>query len=221
MVQVTPATSDWTGKWVACKLSAHDSVASTRVLSPQRVQVERTKHPTVVIGTIASSPLRADELRPLVETERTVSFAVNVPKEAWIAGDALRLSERVRVPVGGWSDLQAALRLADVRDYVSSEFGFIDRVLRQHDTVAGFERLDDRRYRVSRHGAGDVMVVFLREYELTVDHVRTARERYGRFDILVITNPSGRATGSAEGVATSMGGQVHKWKSFLGALNRP
>ena len=66
----------------------------------------------------------------------------------------------------------------------------------------------------------DLTVVMLNEYELTADHLRNARDRYGQFSIAVITNPNGRATSSAEETAQTMGVEILKWGPFFGRLNK-
>jgi hypothetical protein len=60
----------------------------------------------------------------------------------------------------------------------------------------------------------------LSEYELTADHIRTARDRYGNFDVAVNTNPNGTITRSASDAANSMGIEIHNWRSFFGRINK-
>ena len=62
--------------------------------------------------------------------------------------------------------------------------------------------------------------MLLNEYDLTADNVRNARDRYGGFSDILMTNPNGRATSAAEQAAESMGAQIYKWGEFLGRLNR-
>jgi hypothetical protein len=60
----------------------------------------------------------------------------------------------------------------------------------------------------------------LNEYELTADHVRTARSRYGAFDAILINNPNGKATSAASDVAKGLRVGIFMWREFLGRLNR-
>jgi len=117
-----------------------------------------------------------------------------------VTGDALKLAAEYSTPIGGLGDPMRAVRLPDISDYVSPDVGFGERAITQHSRVQSHERLADRHYILRRHGLGDVNVVFLNEYELMADHLRTARSRYGHLDMLVMTNPNGRATSSAEHV---------------------
>jgi hypothetical protein len=61
----------------------------------------------------------------------------------------------------------------------------------------------------------------LNEYELTADHVRTAKSQYGIFDTVLLNDPNGKPTSSALQVAENMGIEILKWREFLGRLNRP
>jgi hypothetical protein len=212
--------AEWTGRWVAEKITGHDEVASVELIAANRVKVFRTKFPTVIVGTGAASRLDAEELAAILRDDPKVDFVVNVPKEAFVTGDALALAVQNGVTIGGLGDLMRAIENADVSTYVSPEVAFIERGLRQHSRVVDFERVDDRRYVIERRGLRTLTVVFLGEYELTADHVRVAQERYERFDFLVATNPNGRPTTASLEAAQSMGAKVLKWGPFLGALNR-
>ena len=68
--------------------------------------------------------------------------------------------------------------------------------------------------------SSDLDVVLLNEYELAADHVRTARDRYGAFKDILITNPNGKATSSALEAAEFIGAHIYTWREFLGRLNK-
>ncbi len=217
---MTEAYGSWTGNWVAEKLQSHREVVSTSLVTPNHVHVSRVEHEPILVGATAASRLDAPILRSVIDNHHDVGFVVNIPKESYIAGDAIALSSQRSIPVGGMGDLMRAISLFDVSSYVSPESKFVERGIAQHDRVRDYEQLADRLYRIERNGLVDVRVAFLNEYELTADHIRTARSRYGTFRMAVITNPNGKATSAAEAAAQSMGCQVYKWGPFLGALNR-
>ncbi len=106
-----------------------------------------------------------------------------------------------------------------MRAFQPKETEFVERGLSQHDRISSFERVHDRLYRISRSSLPDLIVAMLNEYELTADHLRTARDRYGQFSVAVITNPNGGATSSAEEAAQAMGVEILKWGPFFGRLN--
>jgi hypothetical protein len=211
---------EWTGSWVAKKIRSHPPVAKVLLVGPQRLELTRTDLPALVVGTTSVACLDADTLRVLLVDAPVPSFIVNVPKESYTTGDALVLARTRSVALGGLGDLTRAVRMRDVADYVSPEVAFVERGLEQHKRVESFQRVDDRRYIIDRRGIPSLTVVFLKEYELTADHVRTAFSRYQSFDAVVITNPNGNATSSAQSAASSMGVSIYKWGTFLGALNK-
>jgi hypothetical protein len=156
----------------------------------------------------------------LVKSNIGVEIIANVPKESYWTGGALTLARGNNIATGEYGDLFRVIDLQDVRAFQPKETEFIERGLRQHDRVSGFERVHDRLYCISRSGLPDLMAVMLNEYELTADHLRTARDRYGRFSVAVITNPNGQATSSAEEAAETMGVEILKWGPFFGRLNK-
>ncbi len=134
-----------------------------------------------------------------------VEIIANVPKESYWTGEALTLAHDSYIATGYFGDLLRVINREHVRSFQQKETIFIERGLRQHDRVSSFERVHDRLYRISRNGFPDLKVAMLNEYELTADHLRTARDRYGQFSIAVITNPNGDSTTSAGEAAQTMG----------------
>ena len=211
---------DGSGKWIADKVKNLTDVKVATVITPQRVEIVRTEFPPIIVGTTAVEHFDEGNFVPFLTGEPSVSFIVNITKEASISGEALRLSEAHRIPIGGVGDLMRAIAEEDVRQYVYRDVQFITRGLTQHSRIASYTRLDDKRYLLKRRGLQDVQVIFLYEYELTADHVRTARSRYGMFSMLVNTHPYGRATSSAHAAAVSIETKVYDWSEFLSALHR-
>jgi len=121
---------------------------------------------------------------------------------------------------GGLGDLMSATSDEDVTQYVRSEFQFVERGLSQHSQVNRLERVHDRLYIAHRNNMTPVRFVMLNEYELTGDHIRTARDRYGTFDDVLLNNPNGRATTDATAVGRALSVRILKWGQFLGRLNR-
>lgn len=212
---------DWTGRWVANKILEHDNVIGAELLDNRMVRITRKKYPDVVIATTAVERFDDVTLRKVVTDPSAVNFVVNMTRDHYITGEAIKLASAYHTPIGGMSDLFRALNEPDVSSYVNPEIIFIERSLRQHNRVTEFERLWDRKYRIDRLGLPSVDVVFLNDYELTADHIRKAWDRYGPFSMVVKTNPNGKATTTAHQVADELGCKIYEeWRNFLGALNR-
>lgn len=217
MTRHTPAE---TTEWVAGNLREAAQVSKVEILSDQILRVSRSEYAPFVTGIVSSGRVERDEIRPIVKSRFNVEIIANVPKEAFWTGGALKLAQDYNIATGTLGDLYRVISLGNVRAFQSKETEFVERGLRQHSRVINFDRVHDRLYRISRKGFPDLTAVMLNEYELTADHLRTARDRYGSFSVVVITNPNGRATSSAAQAAGTLGAEILKWGPFFGRLNR-
>lgn len=208
-----------TTEWVAGNLRDARDVEDVDMVSDQTLRITRRKYAPFVAGVVSVNRVEADTVLAVV-SQADVEIVANVPKESFWTGDALRLASMLGIATGSYGDLLRVIGLEDVRSFVPKDIAFIERGLRQHDRIAGFERVHDRIYHIRRNDMPDLVVAMLSEYELTGDHLRTARDRYGAFDLAVITDPNGRATGTATEVAGRLGAEVLDWSGFYGRLNR-
>ena len=110
--------------------------------------------------------------------------------------------------------------LVNPSSYIDRETLFRERGLNQHDRVKDFVRLDDNRYIISRHELPDVTVIFLYDYELSADAVRTAISECGSFQAIIKMNRNGSISTHAHQAATHTGRRILGWGEFLGELNR-
>jgi len=217
MANHTPAE---TTEWVAGNLRNAEHVLKVEVLSDQVLRVSRSEYAPYVAGIVSAKCVKADAIRPLVESELGVEIIANVPKESYWTGEALRLAHNNNIATGSYGDLLRVIDVPIVRAFRAKETEFIERGLRQHNRISGFERVHDRLYLIRRNGLPDLTVAMLNEYELTADHLRTARDRYGQFSVAVITNPNGGPTRSAEEAAQTIGVEILSWGSFFSRLNK-
>lgn len=214
------ANADWAGEWVAAKLRKDKRVAGVEVLSATLLAVDRVDDGRVPIAVVSTPTLDESDLIDLYNQNPAPQFVVNVSRESVLTPRAFQRSMARGVPVGGMGDIKRALALPDVTQYVDPEIEFVERGMRQHSRVDTFERLDERRYRVFRNGLPPIVVILINEYDLTADHIRTARDRYGAFDRVLVTNPNGRITTSALEVAESMDVLAGHWREFMKDLHK-
>ena len=213
-------TAAETTEWVADNLRKAGKVSKVEVMSDQVLRVARSNYDPFVAGIVSLKCVGEDDVRPLVTPQLGIEIIANVPKESYWTGGAIRLAQDNNIATGSYGDLLRVIDVEDVRTFQPKETEFVERGLRQHDRILSFDRVHDRLYRVSRKGLPDLTVAMLNEYELTADHLRTARDRYGQFSVAVITDPNGRATSSAEEVAETLGVEILKWAPFFGRLNK-
>ena len=216
---MTELDAEWTGRWAADRLEKREEVQKVSLIAPQILQITRKELRPFVACTIASQRVEPPAINPLLKSFPQIEFIANIPSESFWTGAAIAFASRHRAAFGGMGDLCSAVSLPNPREHVHREFDFVERGLRQHKGI-GLERVHDRKYVVKRHQLSDLSVVLCNAYELTADHVRTAHDRYGAFNVLLITNPNGGPTSSAKTAAESMGAKIYKWGEFLGQLNR-
>jgi hypothetical protein len=195
-------------------------VSEVEILSDQVLRVSRSKYEPFLAGIVSEKCVEADTVRMLVNPQLGVEIIANVPKESYWTGEALRLAHGNDIATCAYGDLLRVIDLQNVRAFQPKETEFVERGLHQHTRISSFERVHDRLYRIRREGLSDLTVAMLNEYELTADHLRTARDRYGKFSVAVITNPNGRATTSAKEAAETMDVEILKWRPFFGRLNK-
>jgi hypothetical protein len=209
-----------TTNWVAENLRKAEHVTKVDVLDDRVLRVEREEYEPFVAGIVSESAVTADDIKGLISSKHDVEIIINVPKESLWYGSALDLADRNNIATGQYGDLLRAIGEDNVRALVAKDRIFVERSLRQHSRVSGLERSYDKVYVLSRHGLPKLTAAMINEYELTADHLRTAWDRYGKFDVAVCTNPNGTITGAALQTAKSMGIDVLKWGPFLGRINK-
>jgi hypothetical protein len=212
-------SAEQTTTWVASNVSKMSQVHEAAVVGPNTLWITRENYDPFVAGIISVPVVKAEILLPILDADSSIEIVANVPKESLWTGEAIASAATRGVAFGGISDLMSAVSRGDVRGYIRSEYRFVERGLTQHDRVSGLERKFDRVYLVHRRGLLPLRFVMLNEYELTGDHVRTARDRYGSFGAVLLSNPNGKPTAGALEVAKAMGIGIFKWGQFLGRLN--
>jgi hypothetical protein len=188
-------------------------------LDDQVVEVHRERHPSFIAGAVSAALVEHATIEELADDSR-IEFICNIPREAAWTGEAIRLVRQRRIAFGGIGDLFAATgRKGPVRDFVRSEFEFIERIFDQHSAIAWVQRVYDRVYCLHRLALPPLTVVLINEYDLTADHVRTAWQRYGPFTDMLANNPNCRCTAEAKEAAKQLKVKLLPLRQFMGRLN--
>jgi hypothetical protein len=220
-VLMAEQSAAWTGPWVAQRLVGKAGIQDVELLAPQVLRIVRNHYQPFLAGIIAAPRVDTASVLHILQPTYPIEIITNVPRESFWTGEAISLASQNSVAFGGVGDLISAVSTPDVRHYVNREFAFVERIFRQHSRVTTFKRAHDRKYVIQRAGLDDVNLVILNEYELTADHVRTARDRYDAFTAILLTNPNARPTYSAHQAADSIGAAIFNLSHFLGWLNNP
>lgn len=217
-----PKSPEDTTAWVVNILrEKSDIVTHAEATGPQTITISRPHFEPFQAAIISISPLvQITDVQTFVEPSLDVSIVANVPKSASWSGPAIDYLSQRNLAWGTLGDLYSAVQAGDVRSYIRSEFRFFERVMRQHDKVAHTERVNEKVYTIHRIAPlRPITVVLINEYELTGDHIRTARDHYGAFDAVLRNNPNGGSTSDARAIADQMGAPIFEIRQLLGRLN--
>ncbi len=206
-------------QWVANKIAKHDNVKSVNIVDG-KIHVCREKGEDIIVAAMSERRVDARTVEALLKEVGGVDFVTNIPKDAYILGDTYQLASDNNFGFGGFGDLLSALNLPSPRGYISSEFAFVLRSLRQHTKVQNVTRLDDRRLLIDRHSIESVVVLVLNDYEIAAENVRAGIDKYGQFQAIVRSNPNSRVTSEALMAAQEAGIGILSWKELMGELNR-
>lgn len=207
--------------WVASVMKAKAGVIGVEVRTPRSLVVSRKHFMPFAAGILATQIVTADAVADVLQQDPDVDIVINVPGSGLWRGDGIAATQAHGISFGDMGDLMRVIGREDVRGFVRSDYAFIDRGLRQHSRVTSVDREADRLYLIHRRGLPEIRMIALDPYELSGEHLREARDRYGGFDVVLLNNPNGKPTTSANDVAAQLGVEVHKFGSFLGRLNAP
>jgi len=205
--------------WIIEKLGDNDKIKSTMVDNDGLLHIERVEG---VPLRVINSPLEIftyKDIKPLADINN-VDFILHTFKEPYVNGDVFEYLGIKRKVLGGYGDLFRVLGQEFNYPYLPPEVKFIIRGLAQHTKVSNVRRLDDRRYEISRHGLETVIIVSLNDYDLGVESIRNAVDKYRTFDAVLKSNPNGRISTSALELSDSREIKVFKWGELLGKLNQ-
>jgi hypothetical protein len=202
------------------KLAALEEVEKVEQASENRLRVERKELSAVQVGVCALTRVDRDTLEQFLEGEPEIDFLIHVPKNAFVDELGLALAISRGVVVGSLGDCMRAMRRPDVSAYLPKDLEFVISGLRQHIGVMRVSRIADRSIAVVRHAPlRAVTMAVVNDYDLTAERVRLTVERYAPFDLLLVSNPNGRWSGSADIAAGSA--RIVMWRDLLSALHRP
>jgi hypothetical protein len=195
-------------------------VTGVEQVSDRSIRISRDRHPPYSAGIISKRDVIGDDVQTVLEVDPDVDIIINIPSVGVWQGTGIFATQLAGVAFGGMGDLQSCIAKEDPRSYVKAEYEFIEQGLRHHSRVQNIIREADRLFLLHRNGLPEIRVLALYEYELTTDHLRTARERYGSFDLVLISNPNGRPTQGAANTADALGVELLMFRELLSRLNR-
>lgn len=209
-----------TRDWTVNQLWKHNEVITVEPIGEIVIKIQRKKYAPIFSAILSEHRVNRGSIESVFDHGGKVQFVANVPQDSIWTGDAIAAAHEYNLGWGGFGDLMSAINLESVERFQKKEYEFVERGICQHDRVKDYERPFDRVFLLFRKGLPEIKVAIVHEYELTAEHVRATRDKYGEFSVIVKTNPNGNITSMAQEVGEGLGVEILKWGEFLGRLNR-
>jgi hypothetical protein len=158
------------------------------------------------------------DVAPVLGHATEPEFVVNIPSSASWSGPAIATVHAVPAGFGSLGDLGRAARQGDVAGYRNKEFGFFERAIGQHSNVRQLTRLYDTVFVADRYSGRALTIALVDAYNMSAEDVRTARSKYGTFDIALKMSNYGGVTSAASQAAESMGAEAMMFRHLMRRL---
>lgn len=158
------------------------------------------------------------DVEPLFSGTITPQLAVNVPSKTLWSGAAIDLIHAASAAFGTLGDVSRAASTKDAGTYRNKDMGFFINAMKQHANVSSVSYVYDRVFKVNQRIGTGLIVSVIDAYNMSAEDVRNARDKFGRFDVVVKSSSYGSITGQAEAAAKSMGAQALTFRQLMGRL---
>lgn len=205
-------------EWIREKLNGYASVGSTEIISSDVLRITRKEGEPLTVTTSDHVSFDVAKIRTILG-KNDVDFILHTTKEPLITGDVFDYLEGEQKVLGGFGDVLSIVNQETNWPFYSKDVQFIMRGLRQHTKVSEVRRLDNKRYEITRHGLEPVTIIALYDYDLGIESIRDAIDKYRTFDAVLKANPNGQISTSGYELTESKKIRVLWWRELLGALN--
>ncbi|MBK6985191.1 MAG: hypothetical protein IPH32_10745 [Bacteroidetes bacterium] len=212
-------SDNWSTKFITDKLTEGNYISNITNIENNFSEIIRKKGLTFKVFTISLEDVEISTVKEIVNKYTDINIIANIKKVYKISGETINFLHSKNISFGGMGDLMRFSSQEDNEITIDKEFDYISRGLRQHLQVKSFERLDNRRVKIKRHDLKDVIAIMLNDYEISVESVRSSKDLYKDFQIIVKTNPNGGITSEAKVIAGTLNIEICTWGDFLGKLN--
>jgi hypothetical protein len=212
-------SDNWSTKFITDKLTEGNYISNITNIENNFSEIIRKKGLTFKVFTVSLEDVEINTVKEIVNKYTDINIIANIKKAYKISGETINFLHSKNISFGGMGDLMRFSSQEDNAITIDKEFDYISRGLRQHLKVKSFERLDNKRVKIKRHDLKDVIAIMLNDYEISVESVRSSKDLYEDFQIIVKTNPNGGITSEAKVVAGTLNIEICNWGDFLGKLN--
>ncbi len=212
--------TDWMVSKLGDKKENHD-ILSAKKLSEDLLEVQTTNGKIVVVGVVEGENIEASDIEQVcVVAIKKPNIIISKAASIW-NGSAIDYVRQKNIGWGGKGEISQSFDTLDYKSIQKREYQFVEVGLKRHTLVDHLERLFDRVFKIFRtRGLKPLIIVLVNSYELSAEEVRNATNKYGKFDIILKTNPNGSPTTNAYLAAKEVGADIFLWSELLSRLNR-
>lgn len=205
--------------WVAEKLEEREGLEIVERTSEDFLIVRAADDYTFPIAVLGvQDVIRLPNVAPLFSGSTRPKFVINVPSKALWAGSAINHIHSSSAAFGTLGDVPRAASTGRAGLFRDKNMEFFIKAMRQHTNVSSVSYVYDRVFKADRKRGPSLTVAVIDAYNMSAEDVRNAKDRLGRFDILVKSSSHGSITHQADAAAKSMSAEALTFGEFMQRL---
>lgn len=208
-------------QWVAGKLSENQSLEVVNRTSEGFLVVRSKTGYTFVVAVLGvphAKAIKPADVEPFFSGGTKPQLVVNVPSKTLWSGAAIHRVHMASAAFGTLGDVARAAATGDAGSFRDSGMGFFIKAMKQHSNVTGVSYVYDSVIKAERKHGGSITVAVIDAYNMSAEDVRNARDRVGRFDVVVKSSSYGSITAPAQAAAMDMGAQALSFRDLMKRL---
>lgn len=205
--------------WVENNLNSSDSLKVLGRTDEDFLIIKPKNHSSILVAVIGvQGVVRREHVDPVFSGMTKPAFVMNVPSKTPWSGSAITHVHAAPAAFGTLGDMRKAATRDEVWTYRNSEWSYFERAIRQHTNVSQVTRIYDAVFEAHRHRGKTLTIALIEAYNMSAEHVRNARDLFGKFDIAVKISSYGGITSAADEAATSMGAEAVMFRGLMQRL---
>lgn len=202
--------------WVRSRLDDNHILSIT--IENEVMDITRKNKNILRVSAIDLTYISLSEIKEHLE-HTDCDFILHINKNVLIEGTVYSYLEGLNKVIGDFGDLFRVAGNDYNFPYYNPEVFFILRGLKQHDKVLDVKRLDNQRYEIFRKNGKSIVIISLNDYDLGIESVRTAIDKFRAFDIVLSSNPNARVSSAAKSLADSLNFKILRWGELYKEIN--
>lgn len=205
--------------WVAEKLEESEGLEVVERSPEDFLVVKASDDHTFLVAVLGvQDVIRRSDVEPLFAGANQPQFVVNVPSRALWSGDAIRCVHAASAAFGTLGDISRAASTGNAGSYRDRNMAFFINAIRQHSNVSSISYIYDRVFEAERKIGSSLTVAVIDAYNMSAEDVRNAKDRFGRFDVIVKSSSYGSITHHADAAAKSMNAEALTFRQLMRRL---